>query len=109
MAQRTSTRGAGANSSASAPPLRFGDDPLLWAAWLYYEEGLTQGEIATRMGVSRPSVNAYLADARTRGIVSIEIDPEKYRTLSFARALRDHTYRHRAARLLDLSRLTVPA
>ena len=90
MAQRTSTRGAGANSSASAPPLRFGDDPLLWAAWLYYEEGLTQGEIATRMGVSRPSVNAYLADARTRGIVSIEIDPEKYRTLSFARALRDH-------------------
>ena len=74
MAQRTSTRGAGANSSASAPPLRFGDDPLLWAAWLYYEEGLTQGEIATRMGVSRPSVNAYLADARTRGIVSIEIE-----------------------------------
>lgn len=26
-----------------------------------------------------------------------------------ARALREHTYRHRAARLLDLSRLTVPA
>ncbi len=26
-----------------------------------------------------------------------------------ARALRDHTYRHRAARLLDLSRLTVMA
>ncbi len=20
-------------------PLRFGDDPQLWAAWLYYEEG----------------------------------------------------------------------
>lgn len=71
-------------------PLRFGDDPLLWAAWLYYHDGLTQGEIATQMGVSRPSVNSYLADARTRGIVSIEIDPERFRALSLAQAMRDH-------------------
>lgn len=74
----------------AAMPLRFGDDALLWAAWLYYEDGLTQGEIAERMGLSRASVNAYLADARTRGIVHIEIDPEKFRALSIARALRDH-------------------
>lgn len=71
-------------------PLRFGDDPLLWAAWLYYEEGLTQGAIAEQMGVSRPSVNAYLADARSRGIVNIEIAPEKFRDLTIAKALRDH-------------------
>lgn len=71
-------------------PLRFGDDPLLWASWLYYEEGLTQGAIAEQMGVSRPSVNAYLADARSRGIVSIEIAPERFRTLTIAKALRDH-------------------
>jgi dihydroxyacetone kinase-like protein len=71
-------------------PLRFGDDPLLWASWLYYEEGMTQGDIAELMGVSRPSVNAYLADARSRGIVSIEIAPEKFRTLTIAKALRDH-------------------
>jgi len=71
-------------------PLRFGDDPLLWASWLYYEEGLTQGAIAAQMGVSRPSVNAYLADARSRGIVSIEIAPDRFRTLTIAKALRDH-------------------
>lgn len=71
-------------------PLRFGDDPLLWASWLYYEEGLTQGDIAEQMGVSRPSVNAYLQDARARGIVNIEIAPEKFRTLTIARALREH-------------------
>lgn len=71
-------------------PLRFGDDPLLWASWLYYEEGLTQGVIAEKMGVSRPSVNAYLSDARSRGIVKIEIAPEKFRSLTIAKALRDH-------------------
>ncbi|MDO5641714.1 MAG: bifunctional sugar-binding transcriptional regulator/dihydroxyacetone kinase subunit DhaK [Paracoccus sp. (in: a-proteobacteria)] len=70
--------------------MRFDDDLLLWASWLYYEEGLTQGAIAEQMGVSRPSVNAYLAEARARGIVNIEIDPEKFRSLSIAQALRDH-------------------
>lgn len=76
--------------ASDGPPLRFGDDPLLWAAWLYYEDGLTQGEIATQMGVSRASVNAYLADARIRGIVSIEIAPERFRALSIAKALQEH-------------------
>ncbi|MEE2860778.1 MAG: bifunctional sugar-binding transcriptional regulator/dihydroxyacetone kinase subunit DhaK [Pseudomonadota bacterium] len=71
-------------------PMRFGEDPLLWAAWLYYEEGLTQGDIATRMGVSRATVNAYLAEARTGGIVTIEIDPDRFRSLSIAQALHDH-------------------
>lgn len=89
MSGRGSQRGTNATGMVR-PPLRFGDDLLLWAAWLYYEEGLTQGEIASRMGVSRPSVNAYLADARTRGIVNIEIDPERFRALSIARALQEH-------------------
>jgi dihydroxyacetone kinase-like protein len=71
-------------------PLRFGEDALLWAAWLYYVDGLTQNEIAAQMGISRASVNAYLADARTRSIVSIEIDPDRYRALSIAQAMRDH-------------------
>jgi phosphoenolpyruvate---glycerone phosphotransferase subunit DhaK len=82
--------GRTANEDSPAIPLRFGDDPLLWASWLYYEEGLTQHAIAEQMGVSRPSVNAYLADARARGIVKVEISPEKFGTLSIATALRDH-------------------
>ncbi|MCU0901706.1 MAG: sugar-binding transcriptional regulator, partial [Cypionkella sp.] len=70
-------------------PLRFGEDPLLWASWLYYEEGLTQGIIAEQMGLSRPTVNAYLAEARARGIVTVEIVPDKFSSLSVAKALRD--------------------
>ncbi|MDB6182650.1 bifunctional sugar-binding transcriptional regulator/dihydroxyacetone kinase subunit DhaK [Paracoccus fistulariae] len=89
MGARGRTRDAAAPSD-KRPPTRFGEDTLLWAAWLYYEEGLTQAEIATRMGVSRPSVNAYLADARTRDIVSIEIDPARFRALTLAQAMQDH-------------------
>ncbi|MCC5954588.1 MAG: bifunctional sugar-binding transcriptional regulator/dihydroxyacetone kinase subunit DhaK [Natronohydrobacter sp.] len=71
------------------PPMRFGDDPLLWASWLYYQEGLTQSEIADAMGASRPTVNAYLADARARGIVNISISHEHMRSVTLARALED--------------------
>ncbi len=71
------------------PPLRFGDDPLLWASWLYYEEGLTQGEIADAMGASRPTVNAYLADARSRGIVNISIATQQLRAVTIARAIEE--------------------
>ncbi|MFD2816695.1 sigma factor-like helix-turn-helix DNA-binding protein [Paracoccus aerius] len=70
-------------------PMPFGDDALLWAAWLYYEDGLTQGEIAGKMGLSRASVNAWLAEARSRGIVNIQIQPERFRSVSIARALKD--------------------
>lgn len=76
--------------TAGRPPVRFADDPLLWASWLYYQEGLTQGAIADVMHASRPTVNAYLADARARGIVNISISPEHMRTVSVARALEEH-------------------
>ena len=73
MAPKTSTAGK-TGPSASAPPeaadiipLRYGDDPYVWACWLYYEDGMTQGEIAEAMGVSRATVNSYLADAREKG------------------------------------------
>lgn len=71
-------------------PLRFGNDPLLWASWLYYEESMTQGEVANTMGVSRASVNTYLSEARSRGIVDITIQLEMLRTLSVAVALKEH-------------------
>ena len=92
MARKSGPRATPASErqSGSHLPLRFGGDPLLWAAWLYYEEGMTQGDIAVAMGISRPTVNAYLADARTRGIVSIEIAPEKFRQLSLAQSLKEH-------------------
>ncbi len=48
---------------------------LVQAARLYYEEGLTQAEVAAKIGVSRPQVSKMLAQARETGIVHIEIRP----------------------------------
>lgn len=46
---------------------------LIAAARLYYEDNLTQAEIAKRLGVSRPIVSKMLTRAREVGIVHIEI------------------------------------
>jgi len=49
---------------------------LVQVAQLYYEENLSQQEIADRLGVSRPLINLYLKSAREAGIVRIQIiDP----------------------------------
>jgi DNA-binding transcriptional regulator LsrR (DeoR family) len=69
-----------------APPLEF-DDLLTFAAWLYYVDGLTQSDVAQRLGVSRASVVNYLQDARTRGIVSIRLDPAAASRIGLARRL----------------------
>ena len=71
ITRASSSRKGGANRGAStdtsdAIPLRYGDDPYVWACWLYYEDGMTQGEIADAMGVSRATVNSYLAEAREK-------------------------------------------
>jgi dihydroxyacetone kinase-like protein len=71
-------------------PLRYGDDPYVWACWLYYEDGMTQGEIAEAMGVSRATVNSYLAEAREKGIVNISIEPARLASLTIAQELKRH-------------------
>lgn len=43
------------------------------AAWLYYERGLTQDEIARRLLVSRSTVSRLLTYARETGIVAISL------------------------------------
>ncbi|MBC8343499.1 MAG: transcriptional regulator [Bacteroidetes bacterium] len=40
---------------------------------LYYEKELTQAQIGKQLNISRPAVSKLLSDARTRGIVKIEI------------------------------------
>ena len=30
-------------------PIEFGGDPIVWAAWLYYEDSLNQSEVAERI------------------------------------------------------------
>lgn len=47
------------------------------AARLYYEQGRSQTEVATELGLSRSNVSRILAQARDRGIVEISIhDPD---------------------------------
>src|SRR6185369_10278804 len=86
----SSARKNGTEAVAEPIPLRYGDDPYVWACWLYYEDHMTQGDIAEIMGISRATVNSYLADARARGIVNISIEPSRLSALSIAQELKRH-------------------
>lgn len=58
-------------------PAPFGMDEVFWAAWLYYEEGQKQDQIAEQLGMSRASVFNLLQKARDEGVVNISIDPSR--------------------------------
>jgi DNA-binding transcriptional regulator LsrR (DeoR family) len=78
-----------AASPRKVPPMQFGTDQVLWAAWLYYEEGLKQEQIADQLGISRASVFNLLQKARDEGVVSITIDPTRIGRANLALDLRD--------------------
>jgi len=63
------------------------DDVVMWAAWLYYMDQMTQSEIAKRFNVSRATIVNYLQEARERGMVSININPRFGERTHIARAL----------------------
>src|SRR3954452_11101075 len=69
------------------PPAEFAGDPIVWAAWLYYEERMTQEEVAERLGVSRASVVNFLQEARDRNIVTIAVASEHLQSVQIAREL----------------------
>lgn len=56
-------------AGGSAEDLRL----ALRAATLYYLDGLTQAEIAVRLGVSRPTAGRLIARAKAKGLVRIEV------------------------------------
>jgi len=62
-------------------------DPMLSAAWLYYEDQLTQSDIAEVLGVSRASVINYLHEARRIGVVKITLDSGHFTAMRLARQL----------------------
>src|SRR3954471_7253705 len=45
----------------------------LRAATLYYLDGLTQADIASRLGVSRPTAGRLVARAKAKGLVRIDV------------------------------------
>lgn len=47
---------------------------LAEVATLYYEDELTQQEIASRLGISRSNISRLLAEARRKGVVEIRIN-----------------------------------
>lgn len=60
------------------------DDYIIEAAWLYFHDGLNQGDIAKRLNISRASVVNYLAEARRRDYVRITLDSDVFRTNQLA-------------------------
>lgn len=52
---------------------RIGGDVLIEVAWLYYQDGLNQKEIADRLGLSRATVVNHLQEARARGLIRITL------------------------------------
>ena len=43
-------------------------------AWLYFMEGLTQADIATKLGITRLRANRLLGEARESGLVNIQVN-----------------------------------
>jgi DNA-binding transcriptional regulator LsrR (DeoR family) len=60
---------------------------LAHVAMLYYREGLTQSEIAQRIGLSRATIVNYLRLARDLGIVDIRIRGESFTASPLSRKL----------------------
>ncbi len=58
-------------------------------AILYYKDGLTQNEIARRLGVSRPTVVNYLRQAREQNIVDIRINGTSFSSSKLSKDLRE--------------------
>ena len=59
------------------------------AAWLYYVEGLTQSDIAKKLGVNRIMITRLLSEARARGEVIIRIKSDIAPLVALQRALED--------------------
>lgn len=65
------------------------DAQALDAAKLYYRDGLSQGAVAERLGVARPTVSKLIQHAKDRGFVTIEIHDPRETSSELAEQLRE--------------------
>lgn len=63
---------------------------MIEMAHLYYEENLTQAEIASRLKVSKATVSRFLKDAIRKGIVEVIIHEPVSNDWKLAKALTEH-------------------
>ena len=80
-----------AKATAPAPQEDAKRGTLVQVARLYYEEDLSQQEIANRLGVSRSLIALYLQNAREAGIVRVQIIDPTNTCTSLAAGLRKET------------------
>ncbi len=78
---------SGRQPNTRMPGRSSGEDIVIEAAWMYYHDGLNQGEIAKALGVSRATVVNYLRLARERGYIRITMTPEAFTTHEIAVSL----------------------
>ena len=66
---------------------KLNEKEIVKIASMYYEEGLTQAEIARQRGVSRSLISKILMDAKNEGIVEVIINSENAYTTGLERKL----------------------
>lgn len=66
----------GKRSTKRPVPGRSDDALAARICWHHFKEGLTQREIADKVGMSRATVNKIISEARARGIVRVTIESE---------------------------------
>lgn len=81
---------------------------LVKVARLAYDHGLSQGEIAKRIGTSRSTVSRMLREARERGIVTVVIHDPTERAEKLSQALKE-TYGLKEAIVVPTELESVPA
>lgn len=79
---------------------KFGENEIVKIATMYYEEGLTQSEIARQRGVSRSLISKILVEAKRDGIVEIVINSESAYTANLEREL-EKKYHLKNAVIID--------
>ena len=60
-------------------------------AWLYFMEGLTQADIAARLGITRLRANRLLGEARESGLVNIQVNAQLASCVALERQLVQET------------------
>jgi DNA-binding transcriptional regulator LsrR (DeoR family) len=78
-----------AEAAAPREPVDRDEQLLVRAAWLAYVGGMTQAQVAKRLGMNRIRVNRMLAQARDQGVVQIRINSRIANCVALEERLRE--------------------